>query len=82
MTAANLLPPASSVARVQSTRRSLRPCRERFSPHESATLGALLERSFSELQVGASADCPVCRAPMRPLAGGGGECSGCGSQLS
>jgi hypothetical protein len=82
MTAANLLPPASSVARVQSTRRSLRPCRERFSPHESATLGARLEDCLSELRAGTTADCPLCRAPMKPAAGGGGECTGCGSQLS
>jgi hypothetical protein len=81
MTAANLLPAASAVARVQSTRRSLSPCRERFSPHESSTLGARLERSLAELGAAGTTECPVCHAAMHAAAGGG-ECSGCGSRLS
>jgi hypothetical protein len=81
MTAANLLPAASSVARVQSTRRSLRPCPERFSPHERVTLEERLAGALAELHSAGSTECPLCRAPMRPAADGG-ECSGCGSRLS
>jgi hypothetical protein len=45
------------------------------------TLEERLERSFAELKSGATTECPLCHAPMRPTADGG-ECGGCGSQLS
>jgi hypothetical protein len=45
------------------------------------TLEQRLDTALSELRAGANSECPVCRAPMRPVAGGG-ECTGCGSQLS
>ena len=82
MTSANLLPAMSSVARVQSARRSLRPRRERFSPHESGTLEQRLDRSLQDLQLRGTAECPLCQAPMQRAADGAGECTGCGTKLS
>ncbi len=60
----------------------LRPAAEGSPRPRRLTLEQRLEGSLAELRAGATTDCPVCRAPMRPVAGGGGECTGCGSHLS
>jgi hypothetical protein len=46
------------------------------------TLEQRLDGSFQDLRLRGSAECPLCRAPMRPAADGAGECTGCGSKLS
>jgi hypothetical protein len=55
--------------------------RERPQRPRRMTLEQRLEGTLAELRTAGSAECPLCRAPMRP-APDGGQCSGCGSRLS
>jgi hypothetical protein len=91
MTPANLRLAASSVARVPSTRRSLRPCEPRFSANASAILRpsggssmTLEERLHAVLQGvrdEGHAECPVCHAVMRQE-NGAARCTDCRSALA
>ncbi|HEY8769255.1 MAG TPA: hypothetical protein VIM03_01850 [Thermoleophilaceae bacterium] len=60
----------------------LRPGADGSPRPRRLTLEQRLEGSLRDLSAGTTADCPLCRAPMKPAAGGGGECTGCGSHLS
>lgn len=46
-----------------------------------ATLGELLDATWTDLQSGTATDCPACHARMVPH-GTAGQCTGCGARLT
>jgi hypothetical protein len=55
--------------------------RRRAAGRGGQTLEELLETAWRAAQTEGSAECPVCRAAMRPEAAAA-RCTGCGSTLS